>query len=111
MHQALATEVELTIRGHVVPSFSIRIIITNNHTLTITTTTIQHFFPNFLPSFKQLPNKSFKMFFKTAIFSAVSLLAVNGAMAAALPAEDGEVSIMIATDACKSQLQAQLPLL
>ena len=51
MHEALAIELELTIRRDLVPSFSIRIIITNNHTLNITTTTIQHFFSTFLSSF------------------------------------------------------------
>lgn len=41
------------------------------------------------------------MFFKTAVFSAMALFAANGAMAAALPADSGEVSIMIASDACE----------
>lgn len=49
-----------------------------------------------------IANNTFNMFFKTAIFSAFALAYANGAMAAALPAQDGEVSIMIATTACES---------
>lgn len=41
------------------------------------------------------------MFFKTALLPAIALFAANGAMAAALPADGGEVSIMIATDPCE----------
>ena len=58
--------------------------------------------PSYSVFSRKVGNNPFKMFFKTAIFTAVAALAANGVMAAAVPQESdapAEVSIMIATDA------------